>query len=384
MHESRFALSRRRFCALGVYSVPLLLGACRAGGATRSPSSGAPASPAPSGAQRAGPITVQDQRGKTITLARPATRIVAIPFPAPSLLMAIDGSSDHVVGINPAAAQAIKGQLLGEILPGARSIASNVASETFVPNVEAILALKPDVVIQWGDRGPDIIAPIENVGLPVIGLKVGTQEDLATWMAIFGALLGKADRAAQIIAWQHQQRDALQTGHPASTPPSKVLYFLRAKPDLNVSGAGTYNDYYIRLIGAENAAMVTGMVSVGAEQILRWNPDVIVLGNFDSAVPADIYANTLWKEISAVKNRRVYKAPLGGYRWDPPSQESPLMWRWLAQLTYPDQIAGDLRQEIRQAYQLLYLMQPTDAQLDRILQLKVNEGAAYYDRFAQH
>jgi len=37
-----------------------------------------------------------------------------------------------------------------------------------------------------------------------------------------------------------------------------------------------------------------------------------------------------------VKNRRVYKIPLVGYRWDPPSAEWPLMWRWAAQKQHPE------------------------------------------------
>jgi len=65
----------------------------------------------------------------------------------------------------------------------------------FQPNVEELLKLRPDVVFQWADKGDDILAPMEQAGIPVIGLTYGSQEDLETWMALMGDVLAKPERA---------------------------------------------------------------------------------------------------------------------------------------------------------------------------------------------
>ncbi|MCG8351679.1 MAG: ABC transporter substrate-binding protein [Chloroflexales bacterium] len=328
-------------------------------------------------------ITVTDQRGTTLTLDQPADQIVTIPIPAAALMMAVDGSSERLVGIHPSSAQAIQGEILGEIFPEAGSIPSDVVGEGFAPNVESILALNPDLVIQWGNRGADLTAPLENAGLNVAGLNYGTQEDLETWITLFGDMIGEPERATQIIDWQRSSLAEIQTqAETIGDEPPRIIYFNRLGEELRVAGSDTYNDFYIQLVGGVNpAAEVNGFTAVNAEQVLTWNPDIVLIGNFDEATPDDVYQNPLWQEMSAVVNQRVYKAPLGGYRWDPPNQESPLLWRWLAVLAFPEVYAFDLRNDIRENYQLLYDYEPTEEQIDRILQLDVNIGAAAYERF---
>lgn len=81
----------------------------------------------------------------------------------------------------------------------------------------------------------------------------------------------------------------------------------------------------MEMVGAENPAGPSGSrTEINAEQPLAWNPDVILLGDFDAATPADFYDDPLYASLRAVQERQVYKMPLGGYRRDPPSQESPL------------------------------------------------------------
>src|SRR5699024_6539034 len=128
----------------------------------------------------------------------------------------------------------------------------------------------------------------------------------------------------------------------ASGSPPTILYFNRfADGELKVAGQGTYNDFYIDLVrgtnpaSGDNGATGTGMVGVDVEQVLSWDPDIVLLGNFDDAMPDVVYSDPVWQDVAAVSSRRVYKVPLGGYRWDPPSHESPLTWRWLSHLAFP-------------------------------------------------
>jgi len=333
-------------------------------------------------------ISVTDQRGEKISLPGPATRIVTLPMPAAALLVAVDQSSEHLAGMHEASWAAMRDGIMGELFPETLDIEHGVAGQEFAPNVESVLALQPDLVLQWANLGDDLIAPLENAGLQVAGLTYGGQQELTTWITFFAAVLGKPERGAQMNARMDASLKSFDTTG-RSGPRPRVLYFNRFADGLKVAGNETYNDFYIDLIGGTNVASGdggapgSGMVGVEREQVLAWNPDIVLLGNFDAALPEDLYSDQVWAGLNAVQARRVYKVPLGGYRWDPPSQESPLMWRWLSQLAFPaDASAGPaLRDDIVEQFAFLYGREPTPAQIDTMLWSEENASSAHYEQF---
>lgn len=333
-------------------------------------------------------VTVVDQRDKTLSLAAPPQRLAFIPMPAPSIFMAIDGSSARIVGMNPGSMSAIRGGILQTMFPGVLAISTDIVKGgQFTPNIETLLSLKPDVVFQWADQPQDVIAAIERAGLPVFGMRYGTQEHLENLLAAMGKLAGKEKKAAELIAWHRSVRaklEAMTAATPAARRP-KVLYFQRFETGLRPAGTGSYNDFYVRLVGGANAAQgISGAsADVTFEQVLAWDPDVILLGGFDGVLPATLYADTKWRALKAVRDKRVYKVPVGGYRWDPPSHESPLMWLWLYGLLHPEDTSIDLRREVRKLFRFLYSHQLTDAELDRLLLMEDNIDSAHYSRYAK-
>jgi iron complex transport system substrate-binding protein len=340
------------------------------------------------GVASADPVSLSDQYGRTVELEKPAERVVTVPIPAASLTMALDGSASRLVGMNPSAKQALEEGILSKFFPDALKINSNIVmGEGFAPNVETLLTLAPDVVFQWGDRGDDIVKPIEAAKLPVILLKFGTQEDLETWIGMFGTVLGRGGRADEILAWHRGERaelDKAVADIPMEKRP-KILYFYRYGDGISIGGKNSYFDYFIKMVGGLNPAEEVPSESwINEEQLLTWDPDIILLNGFQSALSTDdIYANKNFAGVTAVKNRRVYKMPLGGYRWDPPNQESPLMWKWLAMLAHPDTFNWDLRADIAKAYSFLYNQTPTEEDIDGVLRIPMNSSAANYARFVR-
>ena len=371
----------RRAALVGAGALGLAaLGGCGTTGPTSAGSS--------TRSRAAGSVALVDQRGKRVTLPRPATRVVTVPMPAASLVVAIDGGVEHLVGMHQASWTAMGDGVLGEFFPQARDIAHDVATADFTPNVESLVALRPDVVAQWADQGTGLIAPLENAGLAVVGLRYGRQEDLDAWVTLFATMLGREERGAQIRSTMAASLAAVRAEHPSATgPPPRVLYFNRFAEGLKVAAKGTYNDFCVRLVGGTNPAAdpggvsAAGMVGVDVEQVVAWDPDIILLGNFDGALPEDVYGSPAWRSLSAVRSRRVYKVPLGGYRWDPPSHESPLMWRWLGQVVNPGPAEVDLRAEVDRYYRLYYGRTPTAAQLRSILWSQANAASAHYEQF---
>lgn len=348
--------------------------------------------PAPAGSparsRAAGEVTLVDQRGTRVVLPRAAARVVTVPMPAASLLVAVDGGVEHLVGMHQASWAAMRDGVLGEFFPQALDIAHDIAAADFTPNVESLVALRPDAVAQWADEGTGVLAPLENAGLTVVGLRYGRQEDLDTWITLFATLLGQEERGRQIRSMMAASLAAVRAEHSTATASApRVLYFNRFAEGLKVAAKGTYNDFCIRLVGGTNPAAgpggvaAPGMVGVDVEQVVAWDPDIILLGNFDGAMPEDVYASPAWRTIAAVRSRQVYRVPLGGYRWDPPSHESPLMWRWLGQVVRPGESRVDLRAEVDRYYRLYYGRTATAAQLRSILWSEANAGSAHYEQF---
>ncbi|MEN8583236.1 ABC transporter substrate-binding protein [Arthrobacter sp. KBS0703] len=346
-----------------------------------------PSSPSgSSGGSGADSISITDQRGKTVTFSRPVTRVVTIPMPAASLLVAVDRTADHLAAMHNVSWVAMRDGIMGTMFPKALSVPHEIATQDFTANVESVRALNPDVVIQWSDE--QLVEPLEKAGLQVVGLKnTGRQEDVDVWVAMFAAMLGKPERATEIKTRSDQELAAIKAqaaGRGAEGP--SILYFNRFTEGLKVAAANSYNDFYIKLVGGTNPATGkdplpgSGMVGLDVEQVLSWDPEIILLGNFDSALPQDIYSDPVWRNVSAVRSHRVYKVPLGGYRWDPPGQESPLMWHWLADIAFPQQ-QSPLRGKAAEYFQFLYDHELTAAELDKILWTAANGGSAHYQQF---
>ncbi len=326
--------------------------------------------------------TLTDQTGKTVAVPEQVRRIVVIPIPLASMVMSIDGGVDRLSGINGAARSDIEDGLLGRIFPAAAKVPSQVAGENFVPNSEALAAARPDLVIQWGDRGEAIVEPIRSLGLPVLTLRYGDSLLAAEWLRLTGAALGRAERGAALAGW-FEQRVAEIERQAAAVPENqrpKVLYLMRARSALQVAGKGTSMDGDLRRAGGRNpAAALPGFAQVGVEQILAWNPDVILLNNFEPGLtPETLFQDSRFKGVKAVAERRVYQYPRGGFRWDPPSQETPLAVDWIFSVLHPSLGEPGLRQRIVATYQKLYGYAVSQADLDQVLRLKENGSSAGY------
>ena len=110
-----------------------------------------------------------------------------------------------------------------------------------------------------------------------------------------------------------------------------------------------------------------GLVQVSIEQVLRWNPDVVI------TIDRNFYAlagkHPLWRELPAVKAGRIHLAPNLPFGWIdfPPSINRLIGLRWLARVLYPQAFPEDLRPIVRDFYTRCYHQTPSEAQLDQLL-----------------
>ena len=83
-------------------------------------------------------ITVEDQRGKTVTLTEPVDSVVILPKPIPFVYIAVDGGPQDLRGINPATKKIMLDSVVGQIFPALADLSTSVVTTGFAPNVEEI------------------------------------------------------------------------------------------------------------------------------------------------------------------------------------------------------------------------------------------------------
>jgi len=329
----------------------------------------------PSQTDKSQPITrtVTDMAGRQVTIPSQVHRIAVVPIPWASVIFTIDGSGKNIVGMNPSAKQILNKSVLKTLAPEFNTVSTDFTNAGFTVNLEELLKLKPDLVIQW-DYMDGEIKKIEDAGIPVVTIKYGTQQKLEEGITLMGVILGKEAQAAKVIEYHHKTlADISAITNKIKDEKKPTVFFLR-DGQLKTAGNQTYNNYLFEVTGAKNVARdIPGeWVNVNMEQVIAWNPDIIYISNFCDIKPDDLYNNTIkgqdWSAISAVKNKKVYKSPVGIYRWDTPSVEAPLMMKWLAQIQHPDLFTYSMNDEIKTFYKEIFNYDISNAEISRILQ----------------
>lgn len=140
-----------------------------------------------------------DHRGKKVMFAKPPERVVTTVRSAPIIYRAVDEKADRIVGMNKdSLVRYFTSGIYAEMLPEMAKINASAAQDGFVPNVEAILADKPDVVIQW-THDEKLIEPLERVGLTVVGWQCCSEQDRLDYVTLSGYMTGRNDRAQAIL-----------------------------------------------------------------------------------------------------------------------------------------------------------------------------------------
>ena len=324
-------------------------------------------------------ITFEDQRGKTVTLTEPVDSIVILPKPIPFMYIAVDGGPQDLKGINPATKTVMLDSIIGQIFPTLADVNTSVVTTGFVPNVEELLKIAPDVVIQWSGDDTHLIEPIERVGMKVVALGWGSREIEKQQLEIIGRLSGNDDRVGEFLDWQTKTLVVLDKGLdpiPHEKRTTMVYIDTLANNEIAIFPAA---HFFFTAPGLRNLAYEAGVpgstAKINAETLLAWDPDIIVMNHYDvKQKPNDIYDNPIFSSLKAVQNHRIFKMP----RLDPGSQEAPIIWQWMAKVGYPEVFDFDLRSEIRRYYADTYGADLTEEQIDGVLNMDANVSSPGY------
>lgn len=331
-------------------------------------------------------FSVTDTAGRVVEIPWPLERIVTGPVVMPNLLFAVDGTGKKIVGMHPMSKSAWENSILNLMAPEMGSAATGFIQGGFKMNIEEVLKLKPDVVFQVSFEEGDV-KQLEELGVPVIvtheGLK-NLDDYLVKHIDLAGKVLRKEKRAAELIEDFNRAKDAVSqrvTDIPREKRPRALILFNVEK--LMATGTGSFANFWLETTGAVNVAEEIKTsprgASVNMEQIMAWNPEVVYITNFCPTQPEDIIENRIpgqdWRMVDAVRSRRIYKIPMGEYRWYPPSGDSSLMLKWMAQKNHPGVFRDyDIKTDIKNHFRKIYNFELSDAQVNRILN-PVSTGA---------
>jgi len=290
--------------------------------------------------------------------SRGAERIVSFPMPGTTAVLATTRRAEVLVGAHSEAIAALGASPLRTAYGDALRTSTAMVGAGFRPNVEELLRVRPDLVMQWADRGAGLVEPIERAGLRVLPVRFGTESDARTMLTDLGAAVeGGAARTRAMLAWRDRvERELAAVRATLGSPPPAVLYLARTTGGYQAAGGDHYFEEALARAGGRNVAtLLRGTPVLGPEQVVELAPEVIVVGSFESpAGVARLRADPRLAAVPAIRSGRVHHVPVGGYRWDPPSQESPLYWLWLAHQLHPAAPWPGLEPAVIEAFDVLY------------------------------
>ncbi|WP_373213102.1 ABC transporter substrate-binding protein [Ruminococcus sp. 5_1_39BFAA] len=333
-----------------------------------------------------GTHTITDANGNPVEIPETINSVAAISWPWPAMVFAVSGDASSIKSMPAGALESYNNCIFKTLAPGLENVNTDYLGSDKTLNYEELAKIQPDIMLMYESEIEKMGEQLEKVGVTPVLVNYGKLQDVQDSMRVLGEIYHTEERAESMIKLHKDAIAAVESKQeefPAKEDQTRVLYLY------GVEGDGTYRIYagtslgqdYLNMVGGVNVAeeLEITQTTVNMEQILEWNPDVILLSNFDDFMPEDFaegnFGGNDWSSIEAIKNGRVYKVPMGIYRWDPPCAESHIMLEWMAQLCNPEIFSEfDIRGDLKDFYKTYFDHDLTEEEMDQILYSKSNVG----------
>jgi iron complex transport system substrate-binding protein len=209
----------------------------------------------------------------------------------------------------------------------------------------------------------------EQTGIPY-ALLDGRFDATASTYRKLGELTHRSAEANSLARYADETMTAIK-GRVEKIPENRRprVYYARGPRGLETGLGGSINVETLDFLGARNVAAERrgGLAIVSVEQVLLWNPDVIVTIDRDFA--ANVRSDPVWAQVAAVRAGQVHLSPKMPFGWVdfPPSVNRLIGLWWLAKILYPEQFPEDISALTRDFYTRFYHVTPSDAQIEHVL-----------------
>ena len=255
-------------------------------------------------------VRITDFRGAPLVVEKPSRRIVCLIESALSGLFML-GVQDRVVGISTNIYQQGVFDYYAAMDPRIAARQLPTPGNWDFVNLESVVALAPDLVIVWAHQSEAITA-MEERHLRVYGVQIACFEDIYKEINDLAALTGSSQRAEELIQYSRSRLDRiLQRTGRADNSTKPGVYFMWAQGGLETSGRPSSVDDLITLAGGRNVCGHLGQehLTVHLEDLLQWDPEVVVMWTNPAASPQSLMAKPVWRSIRAARDRRVHELP---------------------------------------------------------------------------
>lgn len=249
-------------------------------------------------------------------------------------------------------------------------------------NYEAVIAANPTIAVNCGTIDDAMVSDCdslsEKLGIPVIAVDSDLNQSAAAFR-FMGELLGVEDHCEQLAVYAEQTFADIAALADIPEEDKVRVYYGNGEDSLETAPDGTSHAQILDTIHAVNVADLElgdgSRVQISAEQLLAWDPDVIVVNGEPKANKSggsaadDILNNPDYASLKAVKNSKVYGIPNAPFGWvDRPSGPNRLIGiRWFSALLYSDDFACDVNEEVHEFFELFYHIDLTDEQMENLL-----------------
>jgi len=231
--------------------------------------------------------------------ARPQ-RIVTLAPSATEMIFAV-GAGDRLVGRDE----------LSDYPPEAKNVPSIGGTYPSI-NTEAIVALRPDLILAPGVISPEQVKALESLGLVVFHQRTPKDiEEIFQQIQMVGRLTGNTEQAEKTIADLRARLTAIEEKIRQARTRPKVFYELDAtdpgKPW--TAGPGSFIDRLIARAGGQNigASLSSEWGQISLEELIRQDPDLMILGTANyGETPEKVRQRPGWNRLRAVREGRIY------------------------------------------------------------------------------
>ena len=235
------------------------------------------------------PLTLTDDLGRKVTLQAEPKRIVSV-LPSTTEVVCALGLCDRLVGVDDYSdfpAQVSKLPKVGGL---------------YNPNIEAMVALKPDLVLvsQYGK----LTDSLEAAGITVIAVNPETYEEVFTKTLTIGKIVNREAQAKNLVI--NMRRDIARVEILAKNAVKKPSAYYEIDPTPYTVGPNSFIGVLLTKAGATNIipANLGDFPKISPELVVQGNPQLIL--GLDAATAR---ARPGWSGIAAVKTGRVLKIP---------------------------------------------------------------------------
>lgn len=275
------------------------------------------------------PEEFYDRAGNVIVIPEKAEKIVSMSPTFTQILTEL-GLGDKIIAVDTYSA-------------GTEGIAENLpAFDMFSPDIEALLALQPDIVIASGMSivsGDDPFKPARDAGACVAYIPVSNSiEEIKGDILFIGEVTGTFGRAVEIVSEIDAEIARIEeiTATIPNDEKKKVYFEIAAAPEIYTFGNGVFLNEMITILGAENIfSNLDGWLAVSEEAVVNANPDVILTSvNYIDNPVGEILARNGWENVNAVINGQVYY--INNNASSQPNHNILIALREMALAVYPD------------------------------------------------